>query len=119
MAYICSNPATYRGRVVGNGECVRFVQTCAGAPSAATWRPGRQIKGADHIATGTAIATFIDGVYPNGRTGNHAAIYVSHDDRGIVVWDQWRGQAVHQRTIRYKEGDTDPSNDGDFFYVIE
>jgi len=79
-----------------------------------TGRGGPVVRG---IITG--FATFIGGIYPNQAHGNHAAIYVSHDEQGITVWDQWRGRSVTQRTIRYKAGDNDPSNDADFYYVVE
>jgi hypothetical protein len=38
---------------------------------------------------------------------------------GLLVLDQWRGQPVHQRVIRYRGGQGDAVNDGDRFYVIE
>ena len=69
---------------------------------------------------GTAIATFNkSGKYASLPTGNHAAIYVSQDDKGLVVYDQWKGQPVHKRTIRFKNGVGSVSNDGDAFSVIE
>ena len=32
MAYSCLTPEVYSGKKVGNGQCVVFVQKCAGAP---------------------------------------------------------------------------------------
>lgn len=120
MGYVAVRPEKYIGKHVGSGQCVALVQ--AAAPSVGPtvgWRQGERVKGAGHISPGTIIATFIDGVYPNNAHGNHAAIYLSHTDDGIRVIDQWKGQAAHERTIRFKRGDNDPSNDGDFFYVVE
>ena len=76
-----------------------------------------------HIARGTAIATFeADGNYTS-ETGNHAAIYLYQDQRGIWVYDQWRGQPVHKRLIRFEGGSGakwgSKSNDGRRFAVIE
>lgn len=121
MAFVAANPSSYAGKVVGTGQCVAFVQQAAGAGEASSWSPGIPVKGASFtdIAPGTAIATFINGRYPDLPTGNHAAIYLSHDTNGIWVWDQWSTRAVDQRKIFYKAGDSDPSNDGDFFHVIE
>lgn len=121
MAYTCPHPELYDGKTIGTGQCVAFVQQCAGAPTTGVWRQGLKIKGAmiGTISPGTAIATFVNGHYPNNAHGNHAAIYISHDSQGIQVWDQWTGQAVHRRTIRYKGGQGSASNDGDQFYVIE
>lgn len=84
------------------------------------------MRGAN-IPVGTAIATFN---LNNGRNydGNsvtrgkgHAAIYVSQNSAGILVWDQWVGRPVATRTIRFKgtaPNTADNSNDGDQFYVI-
>jgi hypothetical protein len=119
MCYIATNPASYAGQAVGTGQCVAFVQTASLAPFTHLWKQGALVKGNTTIATGTAIATFD----PNGTYGNHtdgtshAAIYTGQDDTGLHVWDQWTGQPVHQRVIRY--GEPKPVNDGNKFYVIE
>lgn len=106
------------GRAVGSGECVALVQAWAGAPSTGAWSQGIPVKGNEHqITKGTAIATFVDGVYPNNSTGNHAAIYLGQDEHGIQVIDQWSGQGAHRRTLRWNGHGR--SNDGDAFYVIE
>lgn len=118
MSFIASNPEEYKGEVVGDGQCVAFVKEVSGAPQTSLWKEGEKVRGAD-IYTGTAIATFFNGVYPSHSHDNHAAIYVSQNAEGLVVWDQWKGQSVHQRTIRFKAGVGDPSNDGDAFSVIE
>jgi hypothetical protein len=119
MAFIAQNPESFAGQVVDDGQCVAFVKEASGAPQTALWREGQKVRGAG-IASGTAIATFIEGVYPSHAHGNHAAIYVDQNDAGLVVWDQWKGQPVHKRTIHFRGGDTDnPSNDGDAFSVIE
>lgn len=79
------------------------------------------MRGNTDIARGTAIATFVDGKYLSHKTGNHAAIYVSQDETGITVYDQWVKQTdgVKKRVIRWKGGVGSPSNDGDAFSVIE
>jgi hypothetical protein len=68
-----------------------------------------------------AVATFD----PNGRYGNHtdgrshAAIFTSAQSDGLNVIDQWVGQPVHKRLIRFKDGEGDAVNDGDQYFVIE
>ncbi|MBU4231811.1 MAG: BPSL0067 family protein [Proteobacteria bacterium] len=118
MAFIASNPEEYKGEVVGDGQCVAFVKEVSGAPQTSLWKEGEKVRDAN-IDTGTAIATFINGVYPSHSHGNHAAIYVSQNAEGLVVWDQWVGHPVSQRTIRFKGGVGDPVNDGDAFSVIK
>ena len=76
-----------------------------------------------NIAEGTAIATFeANGTY-TPETGNHAAIYLSQDAAGLWVYDQWRGQPVHKRIIRFEggkgKGTGSKSNDGKLYRVIQ
>lgn len=108
----------------GNTECVEFVQQATGAPATLTWRKGIKVKGASvgAIPRGTAIATFdVNGSYPTDTHGRHAAIYISHDQQGVKVLDQWNSQGeVQIRTIHFNPPKvTKRSNDGDTFYVIE
>jgi hypothetical protein len=108
--------------VVGAGYCVDFVKAAAGVPLTAAWQEGAEVRGNPHIARGTAIATFeSDGSYTS-ESGNHAAIYLYQDDRGIWVYDQWQGQPVAKRLIRFKGGSGSArggkSNDGKRFAVI-
>jgi hypothetical protein len=130
MAYICTNPESYLGKTVGDGNCVAFVQVAAKAPQTSTWKPAGLIKKGDApLPRGTAIATFVDGKYPNHQHGNHAAIYIGQDEQGIQVYDQWKRedkdthkityQPVHLRTIRFHvlKGHS-LSNDGNAFSVI-
>jgi hypothetical protein len=121
--YIAARPEAFEGRVIGAGHCVDFVKVAADPPRTAAWREGAEVRGNQHIARGTAIATFDpDGRYTS-ESGNHAAIYLYQDDRGIWVYDQWRGQPVHKRLIRFEGGSGakwgSKSNDGRRFAVIE
>jgi hypothetical protein len=121
--YIAARPAAFEGHVVGDGHCVDFVKAAAGVPRTAVWREGPAVLGNPDIAPGTAIATFgSDGSYTS-ESGNHAAIYLYQDDRGLWVYDQWQGQPVHQRLIRFEGGSGgkwgNKSNDGTRFAVIE
>jgi hypothetical protein len=121
--YIASSPEAFEGHVVGAGHCVDFVKAAAGAPRTDAWQEGAEVHGNPHIARGTAVATFeSDGSYTS-ESGNHAAIYLYQDDRGIWVYDQWQGQPVHKRLIRFEDGSGSKwgskSNDGRRFAVIE
>jgi hypothetical protein len=121
--YIAASPEAFEGEVIGAGQCVDFVKAAAGVPRTAAWQEGAPVRGNPHIVRGTAIATFEpDGSYTS-ESGNHAAVYLSQDDRGLWVYDQWRGQAVHKRLIRFEGGSGgkwgSKSNDGRRFAVIE
>jgi hypothetical protein len=121
--YIAARPEMFEGRVVGAGHCVDFVKAAAGVPRTAAWQEGAAVRGNPDIAPGTAIATFeSDGSYTS-ESGNHAAIYLYQDERGIWVYDQWQGQPVHKRLIRFEGGSGakrgSKSNDGRRFAVIE
>ena len=121
--YIATRPDAFEGRVIGAGYCVDFVKVAAGLPRTTDWREGAEVPGNPHIARGTAIATFeSDGSYTS-ESGNHAAIYLYQDDHGIWVYDQWQGQPVHKRLIRFEGGSGgkwgSKSNNGRLFAVIE
>lgn len=119
--FVANNPGAFAGRVVDNGQCVRFVQVAApGLPHTSRWRPGRQVRGGA-VERHTVIATFgADGRYTNLIDGSaHAAVFISEYDNGILVWDQWVGQPVAQRNIGFHGGSRNAVNDGDAFYVVE
>lgn len=119
MAYIDQSIEHRKlGKAIGSGQCVALVQAWCGAPNTGSWAPGVKVRGNDHlIQKGSAIATFVDGRYPNQSHGNHAAIYMGQNETGILVIDQWSGQSAHHRTIRWNGHGV--SNDGDAFSVIE
>jgi hypothetical protein len=116
---------TYKGKSYknsqGNTECVEFIIQALGAPRTAHWRAGDKVEKGAKIFAGTAIATFVDGKYPqSGNTGKHAAVYVGQNDIGIQVLDQWAKQGmVLPRTIRWKPTNPSPSNDANAFSIIE
>jgi hypothetical protein len=117
-------------------QCVALVQLATPAadsqnpPETTLWRKGYHIRSAPPgiFKRGTVIATFTPaGTYPTGTEGNrHAAIYLSHDSKGIKVIDQWHpGKPIPgQRTLEFT---TDKFwweaprqvNKGDHFYVVE
>jgi len=128
MPYVYARAAELKGRpVVGSRHCVALVQQYAGAPVTANWRQGELVVGNASLKPGTAIATFVDGRYPNRRHGNHAAFYIGQAANGIYVADQWKSDsktAISIRLIRSQGKDVhgnfiSPSNNADAFSVIE
>jgi hypothetical protein len=110
----------------GNAECVEFIRQSLDAPHTSKWREGGKIHRlspgeSDPVARGTAIATFVDGEYPQtGNSGKHAAIYLGQNTEGIQVLDQWNGQGhVEKRTIPWTPRRPGLSNDGNAFSVAE
>ena len=121
--YLAQHPEELLGTAVDTGYCVEYVKKVTGVPLTTQWRPGRKVQGATGIPSGTAIATFeADGTYTS-KTGNHAAIYLSQDENGLWVYDQWRGHKVAKRLIRFGGGKNSrsgsKSNNGELFKVIE
>jgi len=114
--YVCEDISRFVDKKVGNGECVDLLKACASTPNTYEWQPGEKVWG-NSIPTGTAIATFKRSKYPN-KSGYHAAIYVSQDEKGIYVWDQWRGKNVHLRLIRFDQSKKKPGNDATRYSVI-
>jgi hypothetical protein len=120
MAYIAKDlDIRDKSKSVGSGQCVALVQAWTGAPSTGVWTEGVKVKGNHTLDKGTAIATFVNGHYPNHSTGNHAAIYISQDEQGIRVVDQWSGHTPSERILHFRGGSGSASNDGDAFSVIE
>lgn len=128
MSYIYPKAAELKGQpVVGSRQCVALVQEYAGAPTTSTWRQGDAVLGNRALKTGTAIATFVKGRYPNRPHGNHAALYVGQASNGIFVADQWKADNKTEISIRMirslgkdKQGNfIQPSDNADAFFVIE
>lgn len=118
---IVSNPERWAGQVIGNGHCVRFLQIAGNLPHTTRWRRGPQVRG-NQVRPNTAIATF-GGNPPHKYTSHtdgsaHAAVFIEELPEGLRVWDQWRGQPVHQRLIQFRGGKGKAVNDGDRFFVI-
>lgn len=112
--------------VVGTKQCVALIKQYAKAPPTAMWKEGSAVKGNSVLTKGTAIATFVDGIYPNHGSGNHAAFYVSQDAiKTCWVVNQWStSRTIQYRRLAFKGKSKDgsfisPSNDGDAFLVIE
>jgi hypothetical protein len=120
VPHVASKHERHHGKVVGNGHCIAFVREVTGLPPTAGWRRGDPVRGLG-CAPGTAIATFdADGRYGNHEDGrSHAAILLAETSDGLLVADQWLGQAVHQRMIRYRGGVGKAVNDGDQYHVVE
>jgi hypothetical protein len=104
-------------------QCVSFLKATIPDLSGKTtrmWVKGADVTQGTPLDAGTAIATFVNGEYPQNATG-HAAVYLDQNEIGIQVLDQWASQGkVLQRTIRWiplKPGDI--VNDAKAFSVIE
>lgn len=128
MSYIYPKAAELKGQsVVGSRQCVALVQEYAGAPITSAWRQGEAVFGNITLKPGTAIATFVDGRYPNRAHGNHAALYLRQASNGIFVADQWKADNKTEISVRLirslgkdKRGNfIQPSDNADAFLVIE
>jgi hypothetical protein len=119
MNWVAKDPESYDGQIVGDGQCVAYVQQACGAPHTSQWKRGALVKGTI-VAQRTAIATFdLHGRYANQVGRSHAAIFHEQTSTGLLVWDQWVGHPVSTRPIRFKNGRGEPVDDGDQFYIIE
>ena len=114
--FICPDAGRYAGQVVGDGHCVSLIKLCSGAPHTNAWKPGPRVM-PNRLRPGTIIATFENGRYPS-YTGYHAAIYISHDEDGIWVWDQWIGKPVHRRLIRTRHDGAPASNTAQEYRIV-
>ncbi len=133
MAFIYAKVnALQNTQKVGDKQCVALVRhylKSQGLKETKTWREGAKVLGNTGIVPGTAIATFVNGRYPNKSHGNHAALYVGQDAGGILVMDQWKDDVTKPRvSLRYlRVGGTinadgtwpNASNNANAFSVIE
>jgi hypothetical protein len=100
------------------GQCVSYVKkVCPNLPVTSSWIKGSPVRDNGTIVPGTVIATFNS----FGNYEGHAAIYVSQNEMGINVYDQYvtppSPKAVGPRTLRW--GAHGNSNNGDNFCVVE
>jgi len=108
----------------GSGQCAALVQTTIPIGLTKTWREGIRVQGNGLlIKKGTAVATFVDGYYPNNDHDNHVAYYLEQNLSGVTVMDQWVGKEVSSRLMKFgsKRSDglyNDPSNNGAALSVI-
>lgn len=121
---------------VRDGECVALVQHYAHVPRTTQWRAGAQVLDAPiGLMPGTAIATFVNGRYPQvGKGTRHAGFFLHYGPfgsdgkpKGIWIMEQFTyppTRTVQARYIGRKGKNSDgswssPSNNADAFFVIE
>ena len=129
MPYIYLKVDELKGKdKVGSKQCVALLQHYAKLRQTALWKEGNPVIGDISIIKGTAIATFVNGKYPNKNSGNHAAFYISQDATGIWMMDQWSDDVFKpkisphhiKRKGKYANGGyIDPSNNADAYSIIE
>lgn len=100
------------------GQCVSYVKkACPELPATSRWKKGLPVKDNQNILSGTVIATFNSA----GNYEGHAAIYVSQNDKGIVVYDQYATppipKPVGERVLRWEASGR--SNNGNNFCIVE
>lgn len=119
--FVAPDPYARLGEVIDTGHCMRHVQVVAGVTHSSTLRAGERVRDMHMLPRGVAIGTFAaNGTYANAVDGSsHVALLVSRLSDGLLVVDQWVGQPVHERVLRYRGGEGDACNDGDRFHVIE
>jgi hypothetical protein len=118
--FIAEDTHARLGEAVGSGHCMAHVQAVADVTHSSTLRQGEKVRG-NEIPPGTVIGTFdATGCYANATDGSsHVAVLVEQTPDGLKVVDQWQGQPVHERLIRFKGGRGPACDDGDQYHVVE
>jgi hypothetical protein len=122
--WVAMDPASFAGRLVGDGQCVDFVRKAAsGLPDTARWMRGPKARGTP-LEAGTVLATFdADGRYSSAMDGSsHACVLLADLPDGLSVYDQWAGPPEHpvaRRVIRAKGGVGPACDDADAYYCVE
>lgn len=133
MPFVYANVKHLEGhKLVGAGDCVDLIKAYApglrNVPTS-SWRPGERVVDARNLAPGTAIATFVNGRYPTGKSTRHAALFAADGGQTIHVMDQWKDDPTHKPAVSgrpIRPGLTrggalvgSMSNASQYFYVIE
>jgi hypothetical protein len=116
----------WKGKSVGNGQCVKLVQAAVSVGFTDSWRAGTKIAGTNKpsLTRGTAIAVFDkkDGRYKNISGESHAAIFLRYEKQngkdGIVVFDQWSGTGGRESFYAFKTGNTNGNYPAEDYSVI-
>jgi hypothetical protein len=129
MAYIYADVDNLEGQpLVGYTSLCSAGSGIREGATGGTVEAGNTRENDQRHCQGDALATFVDGAYPNKSTGNHAALFISQDNAGITVMDQWKGDpnkpTISSRKIRFKGAKDGKliaplSNNGDAYYIIE
>jgi hypothetical protein len=122
MSYVTNAQLSEKSKPFGNGQCVALVRALTGAPPSSLWSEGASLVSAlrtGRISKGTAIATFVNGRYPNWKHGNHAAIFVREVTNGIEIYDQWHRHSPELRTIRFNEPAAGTAQRPELYSVVE
>lgn len=128
MPFILPHARSWQGHpLVGNGNCVELIkQWVPGLIGHSTkdWRAGRRVLDTEDLPVGTAIATFVNGLYPQNDTGQHGAIFLARSGKvALMVMDQWPNDTnkpyVSARIIYPGRRGSSLSNSSEAFYVIE
>jgi hypothetical protein len=100
--FVASDANLENMRRRGDGDCAQMPQVDLekqGIGLAENWLQGASVYRNYAKRRGTAIATFVNGRYPNKKTGNHVAYFLHHVEGGFRVLEQVRG--AHTRARRH------------------
>jgi hypothetical protein len=106
-------------------QCVGLVKVYGKCPRTPDWRQGSVVKTLQYIQRGTVIATFIGGIYPSHKTGNHVCFFIEFlpDRTGFMVLEQHvkpNPNVIQIRKILFRGESTkvDRSDNGDAYSIV-
>lgn len=86
MPYVYANVRKLEKHAkVGDSECVALIRQYTSAPAAVLWRKGEAVIGDRALASGTAIATFVNEKWPTKPHGNHAALFTTRRNKKVRI----------------------------------
>jgi len=126
MALVVHHPMQYNNKNKrGNGQCAGLPQDILGlarCPNTWRWKRGAHVVETKGLTPGTVIATFNsngDYHFVKGNHLAHTALYVSHDDVGIVVIHQHKDIDTIKRHKYYRGASASYVQNADNYYVVE
>jgi hypothetical protein len=126
MPIVVHHPVQYvNHNKKGTGECAALPQEILGLARCLNtwrWKRGARVMDTKGLMPGTVIATFNsngDYHYVKGEHLAHTALYVSHDDKGIVVVHQHTKISKIQQHKYYVGPQVNYVQSADNYYVVE
>ena len=98
------------------GECVSLTKFFSRVPCTSCWRAGVPVMG-NNVFPGTAVATFVNGRYPQEDVPKNSGIFVQYIPNGFKIIDQWPGHYGMVRDL-YVDPTQSRSNRADTYSVI-
>lgn len=121
---ILANPSQYVNKPVLHGpygaQCAFLLQRLSNAKQTTAWKVVEKITkdNIKKIPIGAAVATMVNGKYPQNKTGQHSGYFMGATENGWKILEQYVGlKVIQERELEWdKQGSL--SNQGSAYSII-